>query len=243
MRAGIDSAYKIVDQQHELADQAELLGDEREKSFALDQRRQQLEQNLVEAQIDEVTGLPTRKSFMESLTSSIERARRDGKTLAVVFGDLNLLKFHNDYTEDKFDAGNRYLQGVARAWEGLLRPSDRLGRIGGDEIAALLPGIDAPEDTEELEKAIAQRTEEGVNTALEANENIDHTWPAHLSVGVAILRSGETAEAFLNRAGVKTKAAQVAYKQTLSPGVVAKMRAAGDDRFRGPTEPPQQAVA
>ena len=75
--------------------------------------------------------------------------------------------------------GDAVLVDVARALLDCLRPDDRLFRIGGDEFAILVPGIDLP-TAEELVCRLVQRTR-GCLDAVDAG----------LSVGAAVRGAGE----------------------------------------------------
>jgi diguanylate cyclase len=90
------------------------------------------------AQVDELTGLPNRRSWSSELPHAIERARRDAAPLAVAMIDLDLFKKFND--EYGHPAGDRLLKSAAAAWTAHLRAVDQLARYGGEEFIALLPG-------------------------------------------------------------------------------------------------------
>jgi diguanylate cyclase (GGDEF)-like protein len=54
--------------------------------------------------------------------------------------DLDHFKRFNDARGHQ--AGDKLLEGAARAWAALLRPTDTLARYGGEEFALLLPHCD-----------------------------------------------------------------------------------------------------
>ncbi|MGE0787372.1 MAG: GGDEF domain-containing protein [Sandaracinaceae bacterium] len=86
---------------------------------------------------DELTGLPNRRAFRESLDREVARLARGGHPFAVVMLDLDGLKQLND--EHGHAAGDRALQLAADALSRALRASDLPSRLGGDEMAVLLP--------------------------------------------------------------------------------------------------------
>jgi diguanylate cyclase (GGDEF)-like protein len=95
------------------------------------------------ARHDQLTGLLHHHAFLGELELEVERARRYGHGLALVFIDLDDFKAVNDTLGHP--EGDRALQAFAAALRGSLRVSDLAGRMGGDEFAAYLVEID--EDT------------------------------------------------------------------------------------------------
>ena len=96
-----------------------------------------------EARIDELTGLPNRRAFVEALRVEISRARRFGSPLSLVVGDLDAFKAINDTYGHP--AGDATLCTVADVLRSSLRQYDACFRWGGDEFALVLPATDAPE--------------------------------------------------------------------------------------------------
>jgi diguanylate cyclase (GGDEF)-like protein/PAS domain S-box-containing protein len=88
---------------------------------------------------DELTGLPNRRLFHEEAGRLVALAGRTRQPGAILLIDLDDLKAVNDGLGH--EAGDRLLQHVATCLKGRLRASDLVGRIAGDEFAALLPGI------------------------------------------------------------------------------------------------------
>ena len=111
----------------------------------IDTQAQQLRQL---ARVDELTGLPNRRSWSSELPQAIERARRDRSTLVVAMLDLDYFKKFND--EFGHPAGDRLLKGAAAAWTAELRAVDQLARYGGEEFIVLLPGATGAEAVEIL---------------------------------------------------------------------------------------------
>jgi diguanylate cyclase (GGDEF)-like protein/putative nucleotidyltransferase with HDIG domain len=92
------------------------------------------------ARSDPLTGLLNRRSFDELLDLEVERARRTGRPLSVLFGDLDNFAYVNE--EQGHDAADAALELVARDLGKWKRRIDRAARIGGDEFALLLPETD-----------------------------------------------------------------------------------------------------
>jgi diguanylate cyclase (GGDEF)-like protein len=89
------------------------------------------------AQTDPLTGLPNRRYFIELLTREFARARRYHRPLTLLYLDLDDFKELNDRHGHLF--GDEILRGASRSLKAVLRSTDLLARIGGDEFAVLLP--------------------------------------------------------------------------------------------------------
>lgn len=94
---------------------------------------------------DELTGLPNRGLFQDRLTIGVEGARRRHGRLAVLFLDLDRFKLFNDSLGR--DAGDQILKEIARRLRAVVRASDTIARIGGDEFLVLLADAGPEEGT------------------------------------------------------------------------------------------------
>lgn len=97
----------------------------------------QLTELEVMARTEELTGLPNRRAWDETLARELARARRNGLPLCVALLDIDRFKEYND--EHGHQAGDALLREAAARWRAALRTSDFLARFGGDEFIALLP--------------------------------------------------------------------------------------------------------
>ena len=88
---------------------------------------------------DALTGLPNRTAFSELLNAARENARRHGRSLAVMFVDLDRFKVINDTLGH--EAGDGVLRQAARRLRETLRASDVVARLGGDEFVVMLPEV------------------------------------------------------------------------------------------------------
>lgn len=85
---------------------------------------------------DPLTGLPNRALFHNRLTHAIELARRNQKMVTILFLDLDMFKTVNDtFGHDK---GDLLLQEIAYRLGTIIRQSDTVARMGGDEFTLLL---------------------------------------------------------------------------------------------------------
>ena len=105
------------------------------------------ERKRVEAQLlytafhDDLTKLRNRAFLMDRLNDVIDRRRRDpGFHCAVLFLDLDRFKLVNDSLGHR--AGDLLLMEVAQRLRSCIRPQDTLARVGGDEFAVLVEGMD-----------------------------------------------------------------------------------------------------
>ncbi|NQU44706.1 diguanylate cyclase [bacterium] len=91
--------------------------------------------------VDQLTGIPNRRQLDDLLDREWRRALRLGMPLTAVMIDIDSFKTFNDHYGHP--AGDVCLHQVATALSGcLMRASDSLGRYGGEEFLALLPGTE-----------------------------------------------------------------------------------------------------
>ena len=88
---------------------------------------------------DQLTGLPNRTRFYESMAFSLSQARRIKSALALLFIDLDGFKNVNDTLGH--DAGDHLLKEVGKRLQASIRGSDTAARIGGDEFMIILNNI------------------------------------------------------------------------------------------------------
>jgi diguanylate cyclase (GGDEF)-like protein len=88
---------------------------------------------------DALTGTLNRRGTEEELASQLQRSRRSGQPFVVMMLDLDHFKSINDRLGHA--VGDLALQHACTVFRGMLREVDRLGRFGGEEFLALLPGV------------------------------------------------------------------------------------------------------
>lgn len=101
---------------------------------------------------DELTGLPNRRMFNASLKASLQH----GHPLAVIVIDLDYFKLVNDTLGHP--AGDHLLEVVAQRLQQAIPEKGFIARIGGDEFAAVLPGITSAEELLSAGQSLIQQT-------------------------------------------------------------------------------------
>ncbi|MEZ3499050.1 putative bifunctional diguanylate cyclase/phosphodiesterase [Pantoea sp. KPR_PJ] len=89
---------------------------------------------------DVLTGLPNRALVEERLTQALALATRHEQRVALLLIDLDRFKNINDTYGHH--AGDELIIAVAHRLSTLLRPSDTVGRIGGDEFIVVMPEVE-----------------------------------------------------------------------------------------------------
>ncbi|HEY5888356.1 MAG TPA: GGDEF domain-containing protein, partial [Acidimicrobiales bacterium] len=131
------------------------------------------------ASTDLLTGLPNRQAFEALLPREIARAERDGASLCLAVVDVGDFKEIHD--THGHQAGDGILATLAGQWQSVLRATDVLARVGGDEFVVLLPGC-------------------GLADAVPVLERMGASGRPSCSVGVARLGEGESPDRLMARA-------------------------------------------
>jgi diguanylate cyclase (GGDEF)-like protein len=118
----------------------------------------QQERLLVLATRDALTGLWNRTAVLELLDRELARGQREGHPVGVLLADVDHFKLINDTLGHLI--GDEMLRQTARRLREVLRPYDTVGRYGGEEFLAVLPGCDAAVAAA-LAKRLCERVAEG----------------------------------------------------------------------------------
>ncbi len=121
--------------------------------------RKKLQDKLwVLAKLDNLTGLPNRLLFNETLRDAMAAAAATGSSLGVALIDLDHFKEINDTLGH--DAGDELLKIVAARLRNTLGGAGTIARLGGDEFAVLILGQAGDDDIYngivEIERALAE---------------------------------------------------------------------------------------
>lgn len=142
--------------------------------------RKKTEQQLERlARTDPLTGLSNRRDFMEIAEQEVARTIRTGDTLSFLMLDVDHFKNVNDTHGHR--AGDAVLIRLGELCRLALRGYDTIGRMGGEEFAALLP-----KTSSEQASAVAQRMRATID---DAEIHLEHGTCLHftVSIGVATL--------------------------------------------------------
>jgi len=143
---------------------------------------------------DILTGFPNRTLFDDRLTLAVEQAKRNKKKFVVMLFDLDRFKEVNDTMGHR--VGDQLLKVVSKRIEDLLRKSDTIARMGGDEFLFLLPEISHIEDTTKIARKIID--------SFKSSFTIDHRKiNITTSIGIVLYpQDGEDADTLIKNADI-----------------------------------------
>jgi diguanylate cyclase (GGDEF)-like protein len=162
--------------------------------------RRQLEKELL-AQVhhDDLTGVTNRRRFNELARQRMRQAQAAGEALSLLMLDVDYFKHINDtYGHLR---GDEVLKSLARVCQAHMGEKDVLARVGGEEFALLVPGMDLDEArklAEQIRAGVWQSPVSLVDTAIHVT----------VSIGVAQWRDGEPPADLLGRADQALQAAK-----------------------------------
>ncbi|MBF0611708.1 MAG: diguanylate cyclase [Magnetococcales bacterium] len=141
---------------------------------------------------DRLTGLPNRRLLYELCGTFLTMAKRNNSQLGVMYIDLDRFKPINDTFGH--EVGDLLLQSVALRLKGVLRDSDLVARIGGDEFIIVLQGIHHQNQL----ALVAEKILQDLNRPAQIG---DIACSIGCSIGIALYpQHGETLDALLAKA-------------------------------------------
>lgn len=106
---------------------------------------------------DRLTNLANRNLFYDRLHHAISRLNRNGRSLAVLFLDMDRFKPVNDTYGHA--TGDRVLQMIAARLKLELRIEDTVARLGGDEFVVLLEEVESKDEVNQVVERLKQAIE------------------------------------------------------------------------------------
>jgi diguanylate cyclase (GGDEF)-like protein len=181
---------------------------------------------------DPLTGLPNRALILDHLALALARAPRQPSPVGVLFVDLERFKLVNDTLGH--GVGDELLVAVAERLAGGLRPSDTLGRLGGDEFLVVCEEVGSETDA----LALAGRLAGAFRAPFRVG---GHDLSLTASIGVAISRPDSDPAALLGEADAAMYASKearrqipVVFQERMRPSRVAIPRATFSQASGGP---------
>jgi diguanylate cyclase (GGDEF)-like protein len=158
------------------------------------------------ARYDSLTGLPNRAQMRQTLEEALRNGASRRKSCALFLIDLDRFKNVNDTLGHP--AGDELLRQVAHRLASVIGNQGQVGRLGGDEFKAVLPGLD---NVTRL-GALAERLIHQVSMPYVID---GHSVSIGASVGIAIASSdGACADALIRDADLALYAAKAAGRGT-----------------------------
>jgi diguanylate cyclase (GGDEF)-like protein len=182
------------------------LADEREHALA--EAREAAEHFRELATYDSLTGAYNRRLFMDRADEELSQCRRNGQPFSLLLIDLDHFKKINDsYGHASGDEALRY---TAKCVRNALRDYDVFGRLGGEEFAVALTGVD---------QAQALRVSNRLCETMAAETicHDKHSFGITMSGGVATARAGDTIASLLGAADVALYRAKDAGRNRIEP--------------------------
>lgn len=105
----------------------------------IDRRKESEKKLSFQANYDGLTGLPNRNLAMDRLSQAVKQAHREGHGVLVFYLDLDLFKRVNDSLGHL--AGDDLLRQTAERLSTVVRESDTVSRLGGDEFLIVCPAV------------------------------------------------------------------------------------------------------
>lgn len=154
--------------------------------------RKLTQQMSYQATHDALTGLPNRILLLDHLRAALELARQTGRSLAVMFLDLDRFKIVNDTLGH--DVGDGLLREVADRLKACLREGDIVSRLGGDEFVIVTSAIKGNNSIQ----LMAERLLKAFHSPFKLGQS---EFFASTSIGISVFpEDGATAEALMKNA-------------------------------------------
>tara|TARA_R110002110_G_scaffold362241_1_gene572064 strand:- start:152319 stop:155141 length:2823 start_codon:yes stop_codon:yes gene_type:complete len=175
----------------ELLEQAHSVADRLNVAFSVVERQRHLYE---QAHFDSMTGLPNRELFLDRLSQHLVLAKRNRNHVAIIYCDLNQFKQVNDTLGHA--QGDELLKQAALRFQSVVRESDTLARLSGDEFVFALPNLVEAKDVLPVVKGILDELAEPFTL-------MNQQFILSCGVGISIYpQDGDSAEELLKNADV-----------------------------------------
>jgi diguanylate cyclase (GGDEF)-like protein len=145
------------------------------------------------ATVDSLTGLFNRRWLDDMLSRVMHRCHTNKHELSVLMIDIDYFKQFND-THGHI-AGDAALRSVSRNILQKLRPEDLVARYGGEELFALLPGLDLS-----AAESVAERLREAISTTEITTRDNQTLASLTISIGVATMQEQDRPDDLIHNA-------------------------------------------
>ncbi len=166
--------------------------------IAMSEAERQAAEAIRLAETDQLTGIANRRKLMARLNAEIELANAREEDLAFIMFDIDHFKRTNDTFGHAM--GDEVLIKVAQVAAACMRQSDLVGRLGGEEFGAILPGANA-----QTAAGIAERIRQSIE---QLDLGADGPEVVTVSLGVATWTRGQNEGALMQAADIALYAAK-----------------------------------
>ncbi|MDB5829943.1 MAG: diguanylate cyclase [Variovorax sp.] len=142
---------------------------------------------------DTLTGLPNRQLLVDRLQETLTPSKEQAAPVAVLYLDLDGFKQLNDTFGH--EAGDQALCEIARRLLGLVRQTDTVARIGGDEFVLLTSSLEEP-----AEQALLTLAERCIAAVAEPLQVCGVRAVVSVSIGIAVAGGGATPQSLMDAA-------------------------------------------
>ena len=154
-----DKLWRLVETSHAIANNMLVILSQRLRygNTVINKIKDLLREYEYNATVDPLTSLYNRRWLDNMLDRVMQRCKTNSQPLTVIMIDIDFFKQFND--NNGHLAGDSALRTVARTVLQSLRPEDLVTRYGGEELLALLPGLDL-----EAARNVAERLRSAIET-------------------------------------------------------------------------------
>lgn len=163
------------------------------RKFYADRLRDSVQASIELAIVDTLTSLHNRRYFDTNFAALMDQAARRGRPLSLMILDIDHFKRVNDTYGH--DAGDSILKTFAARIRNVIRNSDLICRLGGEEFAVLMP-----DTTLEVGTRVAERVRRSIDSAPFALAIGRPPVPVTVSIGLAERGAIADVDALMRRA-------------------------------------------